>query len=87
MRLPNGRRRLAGAPLAAEGTGEIMAELQAVSAHDGVFARYLPGDGGRLWGTVTPLVLPGRDDRRSRKAVGLVLKALAQAGYTAPVAA
>ena len=38
-----------------------------------------------MWGSVTPLVLPGRDDRSARKAHGLVLKALAQAGYTTPV--
>jgi CRISPR-associated protein Csb2 len=30
--------------------------------------------------------MPGRDDRRSRKAHGLVLKALLQAGCTMPVA-
>lgn len=78
-------RRLNGAPLAAEGTGEIMAELRTGPANEGVFARYLPADGARVWGTVTPIVLPGRDDRRSQKAVGLVLKALAQAGYTTPV--
>jgi CRISPR-associated protein Csb2 len=78
-------RRLRGAALVEEGTGEIMAELRAVAPADGVFRRYLPKDGALTWGTVTPIVLPGRDDRRSRKAVGLVLKALAQAGYTTPV--
>ncbi len=39
----------------------------------------------RSFGSVTPLVLPGRDDFRTRKAHALVLKALAQAGYTTPV--
>lgn len=77
--------RLRGAPLVAEGTGEIMAELRAATYVDGVFLRYLPAGGAKRWGTVTPMVLPGRDDHRSRKAVGLVLKALAQAGYTTPV--
>ena len=38
------------------------------------------------WGSVTPVLLPGLDEGRSRKAVGLVLKALGQAGYTTPVA-
>ncbi|MBI2527867.1 MAG: type I-U CRISPR-associated protein Cas5/Cas6 [Candidatus Rokubacteria bacterium] len=38
------------------------------------------------WGSVTPVLLPGLDDRRSRKAAGLVLKALGQAGYPTPVA-
>lgn len=78
-------RRLAGAPLIDERTGEVRAELRAMAGDDGVFRRYLPKRGATTWGTVTPIVLPGRDDRRSRKAVGLVLKALAQAGYTTPV--
>ena len=79
-------RRLGGAPLVEEGTGETRAELAAATGDDGVFRHYLPKDGARTWGTVTPMVLPGRDDRRSRKAVGLVLNALAQAGYATPVA-
>jgi CRISPR-associated protein Csb2 len=40
----------------------------------------------RTWGSVTPVLLPGLDDRRSRKAAGLVLKALRQGGYTTPLA-
>jgi CRISPR-associated protein Csb2 len=76
-------RRLAGAPLVAEGTGEIKAELVASVGRDGVFNRYLRP--ARTWGTVTPIVLPGHDSYRSRKAHALVLKALAQAGYTTPV--
>jgi CRISPR-associated protein Csb2 len=76
-------RRLGGAPLIEEGTGEIKAELVASLGRDGVFMRYLGP--ARTWGTVTPIVLPGRDDHRSRKAHALVLKALAQAGYTTPV--
>lgn len=79
-------RRLAGMPLAEEGSGEIMAELRPEpSAWDGVFGRYLPRAGAKVWASVTPIVLPGRDDERSRKAIGLVLKALVQAGYTTPV--
>lgn len=77
-------RRLAGMPLVEEGTGEIKAELQPTDPFaDGVAGRYLRK--ARKWGSVTPLVLPGRDDRDSRKAVGLVIKALRQAGYAAPV--
>jgi CRISPR-associated protein Csb2 len=78
-------RRLAGAPLIEDGTGKVRAELQAVSGNDGVFARYLPRQGARTWGTVTPIVLPGHYNRRSGQAIALVLKALAQAGYTTPV--
>jgi CRISPR-associated protein Csb2 len=77
-------RRLAGASLFEEDTGEIKADLREIDPHaDGVTLRYLRK--ARTFGSVTPLVLPGRDDHRSRKAHALVLKALAQAGYTTPV--
>lgn len=83
-------RRLSGKSLVEEGTGKEMADLRALPdderRRDGVLRRYLPPDGATRWGSVTPLVLPGRDDYRTRKAHALVLKALAQAGYTAPVA-
>lgn len=79
-------RRLHGATLVEKGTGEIRAELFASEGRDGVFRRYLPIKGARVWGTVTPIVLPGRDDCRPRKREALVLKALAQAGYATPVA-
>lgn len=79
-------RRLSGASLIEERTGEIKADLRALSDPfaDGVTIRYLRK--ARVWGSATPMVLPGRDDYRTRKAHGLVLKALAQAGYTTPVA-
>jgi CRISPR-associated protein Csb2 len=77
-------RRLSGESLIEEGTGEIKAELRAIDPYaDGVTLRYLRK--ARTFGSVTPLVLPGRDDFRTRKAHALVLKALAQAGYTTPV--
>jgi CRISPR-associated protein Csb2 len=77
-------RRLSGAELIEDGTGEIKADLRAIDpSSDGVLRRYLSQP--RTWGSVTPLILPGRDDFRSQKAHALVLKALAQAGYTTPV--
>jgi len=77
-------RRLSGASLTEAGTGEIKADLRGLTDRgDGVIGRYLRK--ARRWGSVTPVVLPGRDDRRSRKSYGLVLKALGQAGYTTPV--
>jgi CRISPR-associated protein Csb2 len=77
-------RRLAGTSLVEDGTGEIKADLREIDPDtDGVAQRYLRK--ARTFGSVTPLVLPGRDDFRSRKAHALVLKALAQAGYTTPV--
>jgi len=76
-------RSLSGAPLVDEKTGEIVAELRAEPFPDTITNRYIRKS--RQWGTVTPLVLPGRDDYRSAKAHALVLKALSQAGYTTPV--
>jgi CRISPR-associated protein Csb2 len=77
-------RRLAGASLVEDGTGKIKANLRAIDPDgDGVTLRYLRKT--RTFGSVTPLVLPGHDDFRTRKAHALVLKALAQAGYTTPV--
>ncbi len=77
-------RRLSRTSLVEEGTGEIKAELRPMAAapSDGVIRRYLTSS--TRWGSVTPLVLPGHDDRRHGKAYPLVLKALAQAGYTTP---
>ncbi len=67
--------------------GVTTAELRAVDlgGERSVFAQYLKRS--YRWGSVTPVVLPGMDERRARKAVGLVVKALAQAGITTPVAA
>jgi CRISPR-associated protein Csb2 len=78
-------RRLSGAPLVEDRTGEIKADLRALPDPfaDGVAIRYLRK--ARMWGSVTPVVLPGRDDFRARKTHALVLKALAQAGYTTPI--
>jgi CRISPR-associated protein Csb2 len=66
--------------------GEVKAELRGADPgrEDGVFQQYLRPS--RTWGSVTPVVLPGLDDKRSRKAIGLVTKALAQAGHTTRVA-
>ena len=65
--------------------GETKCELRPVEWNRelGVFERYR--NSAHVWGSVTPVVLPGMDDRRSRKAIGLLTKALAQAGCTTPV--
>lgn len=67
--------------------GEVKALLRPAGRGDDAtqMIRYY-GALATTWGSVTPVLLPGLDDRRSRKAVGLVLKALGQAGYTTPVA-
>jgi CRISPR-associated protein Csb2 len=78
-------RRLSGASLVEENTGEIKADLRRAetSPRKGIVGRYVAES--TVWGSVTPVVLPGRDDYRQRKAHGLILKALAQAGYTTPI--
>jgi CRISPR-associated protein Csb2 len=55
------RRSLGGMGLVAEDTGEVQAVLAAAPRGDRVLARYL-GE-SCCWATVTPLVLPGHDDR------------------------
>ncbi len=42
-------------------------------------------DPAMKWSSVTPMLLPGHDDRRSRKAADLVRKALKQGGYDTSV--
>jgi len=37
---------------------------------------------GRTWSTVTPVVLPGYDDNRAAKALGLLRKSFVQAGVS-----
>ena len=62
------------------GTGPA-ALLCAASAGDPVFAGALAP--AAVWASVTPLVLPGRDDRRPSKAERLVRKSLQHAGLGA----
>ncbi|MDE3100890.1 MAG: type I-U CRISPR-associated protein Cas5/Cas6 [Chloroflexota bacterium] len=78
-------RSLQGASLMDE-TNVWRADLQPVAdPKDGeVFRAYLST--AKVWGSVTPVVLPGYDDRDPRKATRLILKSLAQAGYDTPVA-
>lgn len=62
---------------------EFMADLQTLPREDRMVKRYLIKS--KRWGSVTPVVLPGHDDYRLRKARGLILKSLKQAGYTTPI--
>lgn len=68
-------------PLISE-QSNFMANLQKFDT-DGITDRYLLKSKG--WGSVTPLVLPGHDDHRLRKAHRLIIKSLEQAGYTTPI--
>lgn len=50
---------------------------------DAVLEKYVATS--RSWSTVTPVILPGHDDRSPRKAEGLLLKSFLQAGLTREV--
>lgn len=79
-------RRLADCPLIDEHRRTIAAYLRPLAApYDD--ERLIPYLGkSRRWASVTPLVLPGRDDRRAKKAARLIVKSLSQAGILADVA-
>ena len=79
-------RELAGEALIDERRHQRVAQLSPTDPRsDNVVARYLKTS--RRWGTVTPLVLPGRGRRSGQdRSISLVHKALAHAGITTPVA-
>lgn len=58
-------------------TGNVLGWLRAITQPDTVVARYLGP--GRVWGSVTPVILPGHDDRKPAKALKLLREALAHA--------
>jgi CRISPR-associated protein Csb2 len=78
------RRTLAGADLIDESSGESAAMLAPIPDSDRVLRRYTGKSA--LWSTVTPVVLPGFDDRNDAKTESLLRKAIEQAGF-APVLA
>ncbi|WP_437594900.1 type I-G CRISPR-associated protein Csb2 [Sorangium sp. So ce1000] len=71
------RAHLAGHDLVWE--GEPVAFLDPLPANDWVVLRYVTASDH--WSTVTPVVLPGHDDRSPRKAERLLRKAFLQAGF------
>lgn len=75
------RTHLAGQELVWE--GEAMAVLDPLPASDWVLRKYV--DQSSRWSTVTPVVLPGHDDRSDAKGEKLLRKAFLQAGLTAEV--
>ena len=72
------RRALSGSELIEEGTGEVKGLLSLIPASDLVVRRYVRAS--PTWATVTPVVIPGLDDRRASKLERLLRKALVQAG-------
>lgn len=63
--------------------GQKKAALRATHKESDALRCYLRPS--TTWGSVTPVVLPGFDEKKEKKAIGLVAKALLQAGYTTPV--
>jgi CRISPR-associated protein Csb2 len=59
--------------------GKAMGYLEPLPAGDWVLNQYTMASD--VWSTVTPVVLPGHDDRAEPKAERLLLKAFAQAGF------
>ena len=71
---------LDGVRLEPEGGGEgPFVERRGV---DKVARRYL--DASRVWASVTPVILPGHDDRKPAKTIGLIERALRQSGIDEP---
>lgn len=71
------RRRLPGQELVWD--GEAVGLLNLLPTSDWVLRQYTGT--ACVWSTVTPVVLPGHDDRDSAKAEGLLRRALAHAGF------
>jgi CRISPR-associated protein Csb2 len=63
--------------------GEVMAWLDPLPEADAVLRQYIGSS--RAWTTVTPVILPGHDDRRAAKTEGLLRKALLHAGLDCDV--
>ncbi len=78
------RRNLSGSDLIDEQDLLSTALLSALPNNDRNVQRYV-GE-STTWSTVTPVVLPGHDDRKSAKTETLLRKAIVQAGYSAALA-
>jgi CRISPR-associated protein Csb2 len=70
--------RLRHAELIDESTKQPTAVLGEVAANDGVLLAYLGAT--QDWSTITPVILPGHDDGKHKKAEKLLIKAIVQAG-------
>jgi CRISPR-associated protein Csb2 len=79
------RRALSGTELIDENRGSAAALLSLIPALDRVLGSYLPASAS--WASVTPVILPGFDDRSKSKAESMIRKAIRQAGYSEALAA
>jgi len=78
------RHRLIGVTLRDEHSGSDLALLAHLSTGDPTLQNYTRR--ASAWTSVTPVVLPGYDDRRPGKAEALIRKAILQAGYSEDLA-
>lgn len=74
------RRALSGIELSPEGSSDPCV-LALEPSNNWVVKQYTGA--ARAWSTVTPVLLPGHDDRSERKAEKLLFRAFEQAGYSA----
>lgn len=79
-------RALSGTDLIDEATKKPEAVLSMIPASDNVLRNYLRPQGASTWASVTPVVLPGFDDRRQTKGESLIRRALVQAGFSETLA-
>jgi CRISPR-associated protein Csb2 len=75
------RQRLSGQQVIDESNGQPTATLSLIPKNDPRLRWYVPEKGARVWSTVTPVILPGYDDRDPKKTEQLLLKTLEQAGF------
>lgn len=74
------RRMLAGNELV-DIDKQAQALITPLPLSDTIIRNYVPLEPADSWATVTPVILPGHDDRRSKKTEALLRKSLRQAGY------
>lgn len=79
------RRLLSGMELI-NNTQQTEALISAIPASDKMVTRYVSRTGASTWSTVTPVILPGRDDRKEQKIEKLIRKAIVQAGFSQSLA-
>jgi CRISPR-associated protein Csb2 len=79
------RQRLSGQSLHAEGTRDVAAILSLLPTGGRrtprVLQWYVPPNGSRMWSSVTPVILPGYDDRNQTKTEQLLRRTLDHAGF------
>lgn len=74
------RRALSGRDLVRDGDGKLEALLSLLPGSDRMVLSYTRRS--TCWSTVTPVILPGHDDRNPKKAEMLLRKAIRQAGFS-----